>query len=87
MGPAGPGERARRESDDSLGMVILELAQDDLSAPGGRQELRKKEWTLQSDAGGGAGPREFLALVTGRTKPSRSEIGRASCRERVCLYV
>uniref|UniRef100_A0ABI7X6U9 Uncharacterized protein n=1 Tax=Felis catus TaxID=9685 RepID=A0ABI7X6U9_FELCA len=53
-------------------MVILELAQDDLSAPGGRQELRKKEWTLQSDAGGGAGPREFLALVTGRTKPSRS---------------
>ena len=57
-------------------MVIRELAQDDLSAPRPLQEaakkLRKKEWTLRSDAGGGAGPREFLALVTGRTKPSRS---------------
>lgn len=60
MGPEGPGERARRESDDSLGMVIRELAQDDLSAPRPLQEaakeLRKKEWTLQSDSGGGAGP-------------------------------
>lgn len=38
VGPAGPGERARRESDDSLGLVI----QDSTPAPGGRQGAREE---------------------------------------------
>ena len=38
VGPAGPGERARRESDDSLGLVI----QDSTPAPGGRQGAQEE---------------------------------------------
>ena len=30
---------------------------------------------------------EFSTVRTGRATPSLVEIGRASCRERVCLYV
>ncbi|XP_026337525.2 paraneoplastic antigen-like protein 8B [Ursus arctos] len=86
-----PPTWARRESDTSsegsLGIVLEELDQDDLSADEAPSALSAtlhqaakelgKEWALQSGAAAGEGPREFLALVTltdkGKREPTEKE--------------
>ncbi|XP_034506233.1 LOW QUALITY PROTEIN: paraneoplastic antigen-like protein 8B, partial [Ailuropoda melanoleuca] len=91
-GGGRPPTWARRESDasseGSLGIMLEQLDQDDLSADEAQgalsatlhqaaKELGKKEWALQSGAAAGEGPREFLAQVTltdkGKREPMEKE--------------
>lgn len=84
-----PCTSARRESedssDDSLGIVIEELDEGDLSGDDDQRALYAtlqvaakelvKKWSLQGDADDEEdGPREFLALVTVTDKAKRKEM-------------
>ncbi|ELK12788.1 PNMA-like protein 2 [Pteropus alecto] len=83
------GRRGRRSRarGNSLGIVIEEIAEDDLSGDhdqralyatlqAAAKELAKK-WALQADADDGDGPREFLALVTVTDKAKKEAMDHA----------
>nr|XP_019608214.1 PREDICTED: PNMA-like protein 2 [Rhinolophus sinicus] len=89
-----PCTSARRESedssDDSLGIVIEEIGEEDLSGDDDQRALYAtlqaaakelvKKWSLHGDTDEEDGPREFLALVTVTDKAKKEEMDKEPSR-------